>query len=61
MSLPPVKTTGAATEFEKSANQSQPPQEPAANQTRDAPKSDVHVQVSKPNHSKVNTRQKWTK
>lgn len=56
---PPVKTTGAGTKFEGSANQPQSSQEPAENQTKDASKSDV--QASKPTHTKVNTRQKWTK
>lgn len=57
----PLKTTGVDTEFEKSTNQSQPPQEPVVNQISDVPKFDVYVQLSKLTHNKLNTRQQWRK
>ena len=53
--------TGPDTEFEKSINRTQPPQDPEANQTRDIPKTDAQDQPSNPNNNARSTRQKWTK
>ena len=53
--------TGPDTEFEKSINRTQPPQEPDATQTRDIPETGAQDQPSNPYVNKMNTKQKWTK